>query len=76
MVTVHDLQLGDKVVIKGFGHCEKSYRRRLMALGLTRGAQFDVVRFAPLGCPMLINIRGSLLSLRKQEAQGLELERV
>lgn len=75
-MDINDLKVGDTICIKGYGHSDRAYRRRLMALGLTRGVKFDIVRFAPLGCPMLINVRGSQLSLRKDEACALELERI
>lgn len=49
-----------------------SFRRKLLALGVTPGAQLEVVRFAPLGDPMEIKIRGFSLSLRKHEAQVIQ----
>lgn len=44
---------------------------RLLELGLTPGAQVEVVRLAPLGDPMEIAVRGCRLSLRKQEASAI-----
>lgn len=71
-----DLQPGDKAKIIGFGHCDKAYRQRLLAMGLTVGSVFSVLRKAPLGDPFHIEIRGSSLSLRKDEADSLVIEKV
>jgi ferrous iron transport protein A len=45
-------------------------------MGLTPGTEFTVVRLAPLGDPLEINVRGYAVSLRKGEAQLLQVERV
>jgi ferrous iron transport protein A len=47
---------------------------RLMEMGLTPGAEFTVVKVAPLGDPVEIAIRGYRLCLRKAESDGIELE--
>jgi ferrous iron transport protein A len=47
-----------------------------LALGLTPGAQLDVVRFAPLGDPMEIRVRGASLFLRKADAQTIHVEKL
>jgi Fe2+ transport system protein FeoA len=49
-------------------------RRRLLEMGLTPGATVELVRFAPLGDPIDIRVRGYHLSLRKQEASCVTLE--
>ena len=49
-------------------------RQRLLEMGLTPGAEFTLVRFAPLGDPLEIHLRGYHLSLRRQEAEGVEVE--
>ena len=49
-------------------------RQRLLEMGLTPGAEFELVRFAPLGDPLEIRLRGYNLSLRRQEAEGIEVE--
>lgn len=48
-------------------------RRRLLEMGLTPGTRVKVVRFAPLGDPMDVEVRGYHLSLRKQEARQITL---
>ena len=50
-------------------------RRRLLEMGLTPGTRIKVVRFAPLGDPMDIEVRGYHLSLRKSEASHVTLAR-
>lgn len=73
MIKFSDLKPGDTACVVGFGTCDKAYLQRLLAMGLTRGAVFQVLRKAPLGDPFHIQVRGSSLSLRKEEADGLEI---
>jgi Fe2+ transport system protein FeoA len=51
-------------------------RGRVMELGLTVGVMVEVVRFAPLGDPVELKVRGAHLSLRKAEAAGIRVQRV
>ncbi|MGL5741181.1 MAG: FeoA family protein [Legionella sp.] len=76
MIKITELVQGDKVRLISFGTTGVQYRRRLLSLGVTCGAEFSVVRVAPLGCPMQIEIRGTSLTLRKEEANQLILERI
>ncbi|KTD60021.1 FeoA family protein [Legionella shakespearei] len=73
---ITELKQGDKVRLVDFGATELQYRRRLLSLGVTRGVEFSVVRMAPLGCPVQIEVRGTSLTLRKEEASHLVLERL
>jgi len=50
------------------------YAIRLLEMGLTKGASVELIRFAPLGDPMEIRLRGYRLSLRKQEAAMVTVE--
>ena len=61
--------------IVSYGKEHPEYRRRLLMLGATPGAQFEVVRIAPLGDPVEIRVRGSFISVRKDEAKLLEVEK-
>ncbi len=61
---------GKVVGVRGRGPIGK----RLLEMGLTPGAEFEVVRHAPLGDPVEIKLRGYNLSLRKSEAEGIEVE--
>ena len=49
-------------------------RRRMMDMGMVTGADIEVVRMAPLGDPMELKIKGYLLSLRKEDAQYIEVQ--
>lgn len=75
-ITLEQLKPGDFATVVGYSKSDKAYRHKLMAMGLTRGTQFHVLRRAPLGCPIEIEVRGFTLSLRKGEARELQLERV
>ena len=75
-VTLEQLKPGELAKVSGFANQDKAYRHKLMAMGLTRGTQFQVIRRAPLGCPIEIEVRGFTMSLRKGEAKELRLERV
>ena len=76
MVDITELEQGDVVRLVDFGTTAAPYRRRLLSLGVTRGVEFCVVRKAPLGCPIQIEVRGTSLTVRKEEASHLVLERV
>lgn len=71
-----ELVPGDRVRLVAFGETSALFRRRLLSLGLTRGVELLVVRAAPLGCPVQVEVRGISLSLRKDEACYLQWERV
>jgi ferrous iron transport protein A len=55
---------------------EGAYRRRLLAMGLLPGTVFHILRVAPLGDPVELRVRGSLISLRKQEAVTVNVEKL
>ena len=70
------LGIGDQGRITGFDKSGKAYRKRLLAMGLTPGTEFTVTRFAPMGDPVEIKIRGFSLTLRKDEAAVLLIEKL
>jgi ferrous iron transport protein A len=76
MIKITELVQGDRVRLISFGTTEMEYRRRLLSLGLTCGSEFSIIRIAPLGCPLQIEVRGTALTLRKEEASQLVLERL
>jgi len=76
MIKMNDLVQGDRVRLVDFGQTDLFYRRRLLSLGVTRGVEILVVRVAPLGCPVQIEVRGTSLALRKDDACHLQWERV
>ena len=66
--SLKNLVVGDTGKVTGFDSAGNGYRKRLLAMGLTRGTEFKVTRFAPLGDPIEIKLRGFSLTLRKEEA--------
>jgi ferrous iron transport protein A len=71
--TLKNLKPGDKaVIVKVTG--EGAVRRRLLDMGVTRGAEVLVRKVAPLGDPIEVNIRGYELSFRKSEAENIIVE--
>lgn len=75
-MRVSELKVGHKVRITALSAGEKSYRQRLIAMGLIPGTEFTVSRMAPLGDPIEILVRGFALSLRKHEASILQIEEI
>ena len=71
--TLKDLKPGDKAVIKRV-EGEGAVRRRLMDMGVTRGAEVLIRKVAPLGDPIEVNIRGYELTFRKAEAEKIYVE--
>ena len=51
-------------------------RQRLLEMGMTVGSTFEVIRFAPLGDPIDLRVRGYHLSIRKHEAAGIRASRL
>lgn len=75
MLSLSQLKKGESARILGFTAIDKSYRQKLMALGLTIGSCFEMVQTAPLGDPIALSVRGCCICLRKHEAQALLIER-
>ena len=75
-IRLRDLAIGEGARVTGFSKGNKAYRQKLLAMGLTPGAEFKVIRYAPLGDPIEIKVRGFALSLRKNEADRLMVERL
>jgi ferrous iron transport protein A len=69
-----DLRVGDRARVLGFTEGGKAYRRKLLSMGLTPGVEIAVIRMAPMGDPVEIRVRGFALSLRKDEAEALQVE--
>lgn len=70
------LKAGDSAVIAGFVGVDPAYRKKLLAMGMTPGTPFKVVRVAPLGDPVEIMVRGYLISLRRKEASLISVTAV
>ena len=72
---LNDLSVGESGRVVGYDPVGKSYRKRLLAMGLTRGVDFSITRLAPMGDPVEISLRGFALTLRREEASSLLVER-
>jgi len=73
MKTLKEVKVGQTAKIVRV-HGEGALRRRIMDMGLTRGTSIFVRKVAPLGDPMELNIRGYELSLRRDDAEMIEVE--
>tara|TARA_A100001015_G_C15029674_1_gene732503 strand:+ start:2352 stop:2585 length:234 start_codon:yes stop_codon:yes gene_type:complete len=69
--TLANLVVGATAKVIALSTDNKTYRRKLLSMGLTPGTEFKVTRVAPMGDPVEINVRGFALSLRKGEAQAI-----
>jgi len=71
-MTLKELKPGEEGKVIGIGE-KGPTRRRIMDMGVTPGAIVKVIKVAPLGDPIEVNIRGYELSLRKDEAMQIEV---
>ncbi|PLW76126.1 FeoA family protein [Cohaesibacter celericrescens] len=74
IATLRDMNVGDRGRITRLDIANRAFKQQLLAMGLTRGAEFTVLRIAPLGDPVEITVRGCALSLRKSDASGVGIE--
>ena len=73
MKTLRDVKIGQTAVIKRL-HGEGALKRRIMDMGLTKGTEVYVRKVAPLGDPLELTVRGYELSVRKADAEMIEVE--
>ena len=73
MDTLKDVKVGSTVKVKKL-HGEGAVKRRIMDMGLTKGVEVYVRKVAPLGDPIEVTVRGYELSLRKADAEMIEVE--
>lgn len=73
MDTLKDVKVGSTVKVKKL-HGEGAVKRRIMDMGLTKGFEIYVRKVAPLGDPIEVTVRGYELSLRKADAEMIEIE--
>ena len=73
MKTLRDVKIGETATIVRL-HGEGALKRRIMDMGLTRGTEVFVQKVAPLGDPMELTVRGYELSVRKGDAELIEVE--
>ena len=73
MKTLRDTEIGQTVKVVKL-HGEGAVRRRIMDMGITKGVEIYVQKVAPLGDPVEVTVRGYELSLRKADAEMVEVE--
>lgn len=73
MKTLKDVKVGKSVKVLKL-HGEGPVKRRIMDMGITKGVEIYVRKVAPLGDPFELNLRGYELSLRKADAEMIEVE--
>lgn len=73
MKTLKDVKVGETAVVVRL-HGEGAVKRRIMDMGLTLGTEVHVRKVAPLGDPMELTVRGYELSVRKADAEMIEVQ--
>ncbi len=74
MKTLKESKVGDTVRVVKL-HGEGAVKRRIMDMGLTKGVDVQIRKVAPLGDPIEVTVRGYELSIRKADAEMIEVER-
>jgi ferrous iron transport protein A len=72
MKTLRDAKVGETITVVKL-HGEGPVKRRIMDMGITRGTEIFIRKVAPLGDPMELNLRGYELSVRKSDAEMIEV---
>lgn len=72
MKTLKDAEIGSTVTVVKL-HGEGALKRHIMDMGITKGCQIQVRKVAPLGDPVEITVRGYELTLRKGDAENIEI---
>lgn len=73
MKTLKEAKVGRKCKVIAL-HGEGAVKRRIMDMGITRGVELQVRKVAPLGDPVEVTVRGYELSIRKADADKIEIE--
>lgn len=72
MKTLKQAKVGDTVTIVKL-HGEGAVKRRIMDMGITKGTEVHILKVAPLGDPIEVTVRGYELSIRKADAEMIEI---
>lgn len=72
MKTLREVKIGETAKVVKL-HGEGPVKRRIMDMGITKGVELHVRKVAPLGDPMELNVRGYELSVRKADAEMIEI---
>ena len=73
MKTLKDVKVKENCMVLKL-HGEGAVKRRIMDMGITKGVKIHVRKVAPLGDPMELNVRGYELSIRRNDAEMIEVE--
>lgn len=73
MKTLRDMGVGQSATVKKL-HGEGAVKRRIMDMGITKGVGVTIRKVAPLGDPIEVTVRGYELSIRKADAETIEIE--
>ena len=73
MKTLRQAKIGDTVRVVKL-HGEGAVKRRIMDMGITKGVEVNIRNVAPLGDPVEVTVRGYELSIRKADAEMIEVE--
>ncbi|WP_110461103.1 FeoA family protein [Ruminiclostridium sufflavum] len=73
MNTLKEVKTGQTVIVKKL-HGEGATKRRIMDMGITKGVEVNIRKVAPLGDPIEVNVRGYELSIRKADAEMIEVQ--
>ena len=73
MKTLRQVKVGETVTVVKL-HGEGAVKRRIMDMGLTKGVEVHIRKVAPLGDPVEVNVRGYELSIRKNDAEMIEVQ--
>ena len=73
MRTLKEVKIGEGVKVKALKG-EGPVKRRMMDMGITKGVEIFVRKVAPLGDPIEVNVRGYELTIRKSEAENIDVE--
>ena len=73
MKTLKDAQINDTVTVKKL-HGDGAVKRRIMDMGITKGVSVYIRKVAPLGDPVEVNVRNYELTIRKADAELIEVE--
>ena len=72
-MTLREAGIGTTVTVAKIGG-EGALKRRIMDMGITKGMEVQIRKVAPLGDPIEVNVRGYELSIRKADAEMIEIE--
>lgn len=72
--NLSELKIGDKAIVTKLDISNKAVRRHLLDMGMTRGAQVQIKKIAPMGDPIDVELRGYELALRKEDLQSIKGE--